>query len=61
MFYFFIKKGLNVDLKRHAKKEAQLRQLIKESDGVYKSTFEYLLKKLLDSKVHLVDQIGRKP
>lgn len=61
MPYFWKKLGLNADLKRHAGKEAELRKVIEEEeDGPYRTSYRYLLNRLLASKAELAGQIGKK-
>ena len=69
MKFFFKDVGTNADIKRHRNKESELRKKIEDLENVQNKTdFEYacineyrnILARLLESKVHAVDKLGRK-
>lgn len=52
--------GVNADIERHRKKEAELRELIDNSDNIQiKKRYQELLNSLLDSKAHVTSNIGK--
>ena len=69
MKFFFSDVGVNANIERHRSKEAELRKKIEDLEKISNKTdFEYtcieayssILAKLLESKVHAVNKLGRK-